>query len=62
MEEIKDLQERIKKYKQTSGCSYKDIANDLDLPLSTLYNFTSSGRMKYFHQVKLDEYLLDKGF
>ena len=62
MEEIKNLQERVKRYKQESGCSYKDISIDLDLPLSTLYNFTSSGRMKYCHQIKLNDYLLELGY
>lgn len=62
MEDFSDLQERLKLYKEETGRSYKAIAKDLDLPQSTLYNFTCSGRMKYCHQMKLDEYLSEKDY
>jgi DNA-directed RNA polymerase specialized sigma24 family protein len=62
VEDFSDLQERLKLYKEETGRSYKAIAQDLNIPLTTLYNFTGSGRMKYCHQIKLDEYLSDRDY
>lgn len=39
-----DLLERLKKLRYEEDISYKEVAKETGIPLSTLYNFTSGAR------------------
>lgn len=58
-----DLRERLKKYHEVEGVSYKNIAKTLDISLGVLYNYTSGIRdLKSHIQERLDQYLTERKY
>ena len=58
-----DILERLKKFKLEEDISYKEVAQDIDIPLSALYNFTSGARdLKPKRKRLLNQYLTEKGY
>lgn len=57
------LLERVRKYHEEKGVSYKIIAQSTGISYSVMYNFTSGLReLKACNQEKLDEYLKTQGY
>jgi len=57
------LLRRIKDYKDESGISYKFLAFELEIPISSFYNFTTGlRRLSEPYAEVLDEYLEDRGY
>lgn len=55
------LLERVKKYHEISGVSYKKIAQSIGISTGVMYNFTSGVRdLKAIPAQKLDEYLKER--
>lgn len=58
-----DLRERVRKFHEIEGVSYKTIAQIIDVSLSVMYNFTSGVRELKDHKKELlNEYLESKGY
>lgn len=58
-----ELIERLKKFKEEEDVSYKSVAQEVGIPISTIYNFTSGIRnLKPKLERLLDEYLTNKGY
>ena len=57
------LRERVKKYHEVEGISYKTIAQSIDVSIGIMYNFTSGIRdLKEHIAERLDEYLKLEGY
>lgn len=55
---MQQLRDRVKKYHEVEGVSYKVIAQSIGVSIGVMYNFTSGIRDLKQHIVdKLDEYL-----
>lgn len=60
---MEDLKERVKKYHEIEGVSYKTISAAIGISTGVMYNFTSGIRnLKEHVAEKLDEYLKSKGY
>ena len=60
---MEDLRERVKKYHEIEGVSYKTISTNIGISIGVMYNFTSGIRdLKEHIAAKLDEYLTSKGY
>lgn len=58
-----NLLERIRKYHEEVGESYKAIAKNIGLSINLMYNFTAEVRdLKPEPAKKLDEYLKNRGY
>ena len=58
-----DLRERLKKFHEIEGVSYKVVAQALGISISVMYNYTSGIReIKPHLQEKLDQYLTDRNY
>ena len=58
-----ELIERLKKFKEEEDVSYKSVAQEVGISISTIYNFTSGIRnLKPKLERLLDEYLTNKGY
>lgn len=58
-----NLRERLKKYHEVEGVSYKIIALAIGISIGVMYNYTSGIReLKPHIAEKLDQYLLEKGY
>ena len=58
-----DLKERLKKYHEVEGVSYKVIASAIGISTGVMYNYTSDIRDLKPHILQsLDEYLTSKGY
>ena len=57
------LLERLKQFKYKEDISYKEVAADAGIPVSTMYNYTSGLReLKPKMRELLEEYLEDMGY
>lgn len=55
---MQQLRDRVKKYHEIEGVSYKVIAQSIGISVGVMYNFTSGIRdLKQHIADKLDEYL-----
>lgn len=60
---MQDLKERVQKYHELEGVSYKVIAQAIGISTGVMYNFTSGIRnLKVHIAERLDEYLKEKGY
>ena len=60
---MEELRERIKKYHEEEGVSYKSIAKTLGISIGVLYNFTSDVRdLRVKPAEDLDYYLKERGY
>ena len=60
---MEELRERIKKYHEEEGVSYKSIAKTLGISIGVLYNFTSDVRdLRAKPAEDLDYYLKERGY
>ena len=60
---MEELRERLKKFHETKGVSYKSIAKELDVSIGVMYNFTSGIRdLKEGVAEKLNSYLKDYNY
>lgn len=60
---MQDLRDRVKKYHEIEGVSYKVIAQAINISTGVMYNFTSGIRdLKDHIAEKLDEFLVSKGY
>ena len=60
---MQDLRDRVKKYHEVEGVSYKVIAQSIGISVGVMYNFTSGIRdLKEHIASNLDEYLKLKGY
>jgi len=58
-----ELLERLKKFHEIEGVSYKTIAQTIGISIGVMYNYTSGIRtLKPHIQDALDEYLVSKGY
>ena len=58
-----DLLERLKRYHEEKGVSYKIISRDIGISIGVMYNYTSEIRdLKDFVKEKLNNYLLERGY
>lgn len=58
-----ELLERLKKFHEIEGVSYKIIAQTIGISIGVMYNYTSGIRdLKDHVQDALDEYLVSKGY
>lgn len=58
-----ELLERLKKFHEIEGVSYKIIAQTIGISIGVMYNYTSGIRdLKDHVQDALDEYLASKGY
>lgn len=58
-----DLRERLKKYHEVEGVSYKVIAQSLGISIGVMYNYTSGIREIKPHIAELlDKYLSDRKY
>jgi transposase-like protein len=58
-----ELKERLKKFHEEQGVSYKLVAQTIGISIGVLYNFTSGIReLKEHNQKLLNEYLVSKGY
>lgn len=57
------LLERLKKYHEEEGVSYKVISRDIGISVGVMYNYTSEIRgLKAKVQDDLDQYLKERGY
>lgn len=57
------LRERLKKFHEVEGISYKIIAKEVEISIGVMYNFTSGIRDLKAHVAdNLNEYLKSKGY
>ena len=62
-EYMEELRNRLKKYHEIEGVSYKVVAAAIGISTGVMYNFTSEIRnLKDRVAVLLDEYLKEKGY
>ena len=60
---MEELKERLVKYHEVEGVSYKFIANQIGISTGIMYNFTSGIRdLKPIRAAALDDYLKEKGY
>ena len=60
---MEELRNRLKKYHEIEGVSYKVVAAAIGISTGVMYNFTSEIRnLKDRVAVLLDEYLKEKGY
>jgi len=60
---MEELKERLKRFHEIEGVSYKIIAKEIGISTGVMYNFTSGLRdLKSFVAEKLNEYLVQKGY
>lgn len=60
---MQQLRDRVKKYHEIEGVSYKIIAQSIGISTGVMYNFTSGIRDLKEHIAKnLDEFLASKGY
>lgn len=60
---MEQLRERLKKFHNEEGVSYKNIAKALETSPQTIYNFTSELRdLKPYVAEILDGYLKERGY
>ena len=58
-----EMLERLKKFHEIEGVSYKIIAQTIGISIGVMYNYTSGIRdLKDHVQDALDEYLVSKGY
>ena len=58
-----NLLDRLRKYHEEKGVSYKVIAKAIDISIGVMYNFTSGIReLKPCVQEKLNKYLEQQGY
>lgn len=58
-----ELLERLKKFHEIEGVSYKIIAQTIGISIGVMYNYTSGIRDLKDHVARnLDEYLVSKGY
>lgn len=58
-----ELLERLKKFHEIEGVSYKIIAQTIGISIGVMYNYTSGIRDLKDHVARnLDEYLKSKGY
>ena len=57
------LRKRLKKFHEVESVSYKNVAKELEISISVLYNFTSEIRdLKPYVAEILDNYLMERGY
>ena len=57
------LVERLKKFHEEEGVSYKTVARNIDVSTGVMYNFTSDIRdLKPAAADRLDQYLTEHGY
>ena len=60
---MQELRDRVRKYHEIEGVSYKVIAQAIGISVGVMYNFTSGIRdLKEHIAVKLDDYLKSKDY
>ena len=60
---MQDLRDRLKKYHELEGISYKTISKDIGVSTGVMYNFTSGIRdLKEHIANKLDNYLSERNY
>ena len=60
---MNDLKDRLIKYHEIEGVSYKQIAKDLGISLNIMYNYTGDVRdLKPHIKLALDKYLTERGY
>ena len=60
---MQDLRDRLKKYHEIEGVSYKVISSAIGISIGVMYNFTSGIRdLKEHVAQKLDEYLTERNY
>lgn len=60
---MEELRERVKKFHEIEGVSYKVIAKAIGISVGVMYNFTSEIReLKALPASLLDEYLRERGY
>lgn len=60
---MEELRNRLKKYHEIEGVSYKTISSAIGISTGVMYNFTSGIRdLKEHVASKLEEYLKEKGY
>lgn len=58
-----DLRERLKKYHEIAGISYKIVAARLGISIGVMYNYTSGIRDLKPHILEtLDQFLTEQGY
>lgn len=58
-----ELRNRLKKFHEREGVSYKVISREIGVSVGVMYNFTSEIRdLKEFAAENLDEYLKVRGY
>lgn len=58
-----ELVDRLKKFHEEEGVSYKVVSREIDVSTGVMYNFTSEIRgLKPSAAEKLDEYLKQRGY
>ena len=53
---------RFAEFRRECGVTIKEITEDMELPPSALYNYTRTKKLKFTHQMALDEYLEERGY
>ena len=60
---MQQLRDRVKKYHEVEGVSYKVIAQSIGVSIGVMYNFTSGIRdLKQHIAEALDKYLTEKNY
>lgn len=58
-----ELLERLKKYHEEMGISYKIISRDINISIGVMYNYTSGIRgLKDAVRQRLNDYLKERGY